>query len=55
MYKDIQETLSEADRGKLQRSMGMKMEQLKVLCDNSSLPNTLVPHYCAAMSVTIAC
>ena len=30
MYKDILETLSEADKGKLQRSMGMKMEQLKV-------------------------
>ena len=30
LYKDIQDTLNEADRGKLQRSMGMKMEQLKV-------------------------
>lgn len=30
MYKDILETLSETDKGKLQRSMGMKMEQLKV-------------------------
>ena len=30
MYKNILETLSEADKGKLQRSMGMKMEQLKV-------------------------
>lgn len=30
MYRDIQDTLNEADKGKLQRSMGMKMEQLKV-------------------------
>ncbi|KAL3152544.1 hypothetical protein ABBQ32_001572 [Trebouxia sp. C0010 RCD-2024] len=29
MYRDIQDTLNEADKGKLQRSMGMKMEQLK--------------------------
>lgn len=29
MYKDILADLSEADKGKLQRSMGMKMEQLK--------------------------
>ena len=30
IYKGILETLSEADKGKLQRSMGLKMEQLKV-------------------------
>ena len=30
MYKEILADLSEADKGKLQRSMGMKMEQLKV-------------------------
>lgn len=30
MYRGIQDTLNEADKGKLQRSMGMKMEQLKV-------------------------
>lgn len=29
MYKEILADLSEADKGKLQRSMGMKMEQLK--------------------------
>lgn len=31
LYQGIQADLSEADRGKLQRSMGLKMEQLKVL------------------------
>lgn len=30
MYQQILADLSEADKGKLQRSMGMKMEQLKV-------------------------
>ncbi len=30
MYKEILADLSDADKGKLQRSMGMKMEQLKV-------------------------
>ena len=30
LYQQILTDLSEADRGKLQRSMGMKMEQLKV-------------------------
>ena len=29
-YREVLGQLSEADRGKLQRSMGMKMEQLKV-------------------------
>lgn len=29
LYQGIQADLSEADRGKLQRSMGLKMEQLK--------------------------
>ena len=29
-YKELLDSLSEAERGKLQRSMGMKMEQLKV-------------------------
>jgi len=39
MYKEILADLSEADKGKLQRSMGMKMEQLKV-------------HICAACLVS---
>jgi len=30
MYQQILADLSESDKGKLQRSMGMKMEQLKV-------------------------
>ena len=30
MYKQVLDDLSDDDRGKLQRSMGMKMEQLKV-------------------------
>ena len=30
LYKEIQTELTEEDKGKLQRSMGMKMEQLKV-------------------------
>lgn len=37
-YKEILGQLSEADRGKLQRSMGMKMEQLKV--------NSQILHFC---------
>ncbi|DBB05684.1 TPA: hypothetical protein ACH3X1_012295 [Trebouxia sp. C0004] len=39
MYKEILADLSEAEKGKLQRSMGMKMEQLKV-------------HICAACLVS---
>ena len=30
MFEDLLANLDEAERGKLQRSMGMKMEQLKV-------------------------
>ena len=30
MYADLLESLDESERGKLQRSMGLKMEQLKV-------------------------
>jgi hypothetical protein len=30
MFEDLLSSLDEAERGKLQRSMGMKMEQLKV-------------------------
>lgn len=30
MFEDLLASLDEAERGKLQRSMGMKMEQLKV-------------------------
>lgn len=30
MFEDLLGSLDEAERGKLQRSMGMKMEQLKV-------------------------
>ena len=33
LYQQIQEDLSQDDKGKLQRSMGMKMEQLKVCSD----------------------
>lgn len=30
MYEDVLASLDESERGKLQRAMGMKMEQLKV-------------------------
>ena len=39
LYQEIQTELTEEDKGKLQRSMGMKMEQLKVRlghCPNMS-------------------
>lgn len=37
LYQQVLNDLSEADRGKLQRSMGMKMEQLKVCRRQSEL------------------
>ena len=35
-YRALCDKLSDAERGKLQRSMGMKMEQLKVRCSEAS-------------------
>lgn len=37
-YNSLLDSLSEEERGKLQRSMGMKMEQLKVRCCSQAGP-----------------
>ena len=51
-YKELLDSLSEAERGKLQRSMGMKMEQLKVRsCSWAGAPAGL--HCCCSTSVML--